>query len=143
MNLLLFQYCCPDLVHTFLGITKTDCSGTSTKIMETEKGKLIMLVNDFYYGKYEGNVQQVHQEQKTHTTFKCASCMKLLKNNLRYLLFQDMSVINPIFRPSIGLSRAQSTIICHLHMHVFVKLIFCPRTDTTFHNIVYSFLKIG
>ncbi|XP_066492330.1 zinc finger protein 280D isoform X2 [Tiliqua scincoides] len=79
------KYCCPDMVHTFLGITKTDCSGTSTKIAETEKGKLIMLVNDFYYGKYEGNVQQVRQEQKTHTTFKCASCMKLLKNNLRFM----------------------------------------------------------
>ncbi|XP_053128980.1 zinc finger protein 280D isoform X2 [Hemicordylus capensis] len=79
------KYCCPDMVHTFLGINPTDCSGTSTKIAETEKGKLIMLVNDFYYGKYEGNVQQVRQEQKTHTTFKCASCMKLLKNNIRFM----------------------------------------------------------
>ncbi|XP_061450755.1 zinc finger protein 280D [Rhineura floridana] len=79
------KYCCPDMAHTFLGITKTDCSGTSTRIAETEKGKLIMLVNDFYYGKHEGNIQQVHQEQKTHTTFKCGSCMKLLKSNIRFM----------------------------------------------------------
>lgn len=53
--------------------------------MESEKGKLIMLVNDFYYGKDEGDLQQVQQEQKTHTTFKCVSCLKVLKNNIRYL----------------------------------------------------------
>lgn len=41
-----------------------------------------MLVNDFYYGKYEGDVQE---EQKTHTTFKCFSCLKVLKNNIRFM----------------------------------------------------------
>ncbi|XP_007443838.1 zinc finger protein 280D isoform X2 [Python bivittatus] len=79
------KYCCPDMMHTFLGVTKMDCSGISPKIAETEKGKLIMLVNDFYYGKHEGNLQQVRQEQKTHTTFKCASCMKVLKSNIRFM----------------------------------------------------------
>ncbi|XP_034265167.1 zinc finger protein 280D isoform X2 [Pantherophis guttatus] len=79
------KYCCPDMVHTFPGMTKMDCSGISPKIAESEKGKLIMLVNDFYYGKHEGNLQQVRQEQKTHTTFKCASCMKVLKSNIRFM----------------------------------------------------------
>ncbi|XP_015666509.1 zinc finger protein 280D [Protobothrops mucrosquamatus] len=79
------KYCCPDMVHAFPGITKMDCSGISPKIAEAEKGKLIMLVNDFYYGKHEGNLQQVRQEQKTHTTFKCASCMKVLKSNIRFM----------------------------------------------------------
>ncbi|KAH0619778.1 hypothetical protein JD844_014036 [Phrynosoma platyrhinos] len=74
-----------DMMHTFLGATKTDYSATSAKTAESESGKLIMLVNDFYYGKHEGNVQQVRQEQKTHTTFKCASCMKLLKSNIRFM----------------------------------------------------------
>ncbi|XP_062998884.1 zinc finger protein 280D isoform X2 [Elgaria multicarinata webbii] len=77
------KYCCPDMVHTFPGTT--DGSSTSSKIADSEKGKLIMLVNDFYYGKHEGNIQQVRQEQKTHTTFKCASCMKLLKSNIRFM----------------------------------------------------------
>ncbi|XP_026537895.1 zinc finger protein 280D isoform X2 [Notechis scutatus] len=79
------KYCCPDMVHTFSGITKADCSGISPKIAEAETGKLIMLVNDFYYGKHEGNLQQVRQEQKTHTTFKCSSCMKVLKSNIRFM----------------------------------------------------------
>uniref|UniRef100_A0A8C3FBT8 C2H2-type domain-containing protein n=1 Tax=Chrysemys picta bellii TaxID=8478 RepID=A0A8C3FBT8_CHRPI len=55
------------------------------KTAESEKGKLIMLVNDFYYGKHEGDVQRVQQEQKTHTTFKCFSCLKVLKNNIRFM----------------------------------------------------------
>lgn len=69
----------------FPGVAKTECSSTTSKINESEKGKLIMLVNDFYYGKHEGDTQQVQQEQKTHTTFKCFSCLKVLKNNIRYL----------------------------------------------------------
>ncbi|NWH65684.1 Z280D protein, partial [Geococcyx californianus] len=80
------KYCCPDMVNNFfLGMTKTECSSTTSKTAESEKGKLIMLVNDFYYGKHEGDTQQVQQEQKTHTTFKCFSCLKVLKNNIRFM----------------------------------------------------------
>ncbi|KFV11866.1 Zinc finger protein 280D, partial [Pterocles gutturalis] len=80
------KYCCPDMVNNFfLGMAKTECSSTTSKTAESEKGKLIMLVNDFYYGKHEGDTQQVQQEQKTHTTFKCFSCLKVLKNNIRFM----------------------------------------------------------
>ncbi|NXY74758.1 Z280D protein, partial [Glareola pratincola] len=80
------KYCCPDLVNDFFpGMAKTECSSTASKTVESEKGKLIMLVNDFYYGKHEGDTQQVQQEQKTHTTFKCFSCLKVLKNNIRFM----------------------------------------------------------
>uniref|UniRef100_A0A8B9CQJ9 C2H2-type domain-containing protein n=1 Tax=Anser brachyrhynchus TaxID=132585 RepID=A0A8B9CQJ9_9AVES len=80
------KYCCPDMINNFfLGVAKTECSSTTSKINESEKGKLIMLVNDFYYGKHEGDTQQVQQEQKTHTTFKCFSCLKVLKNNIRFM----------------------------------------------------------
>nr|XP_034347604.1 zinc finger protein 280D isoform X2 [Arvicanthis niloticus] len=77
-------YCCPDMINNFLGLTKTDNlnSANEAKTLESEKGKLIMLVNDFYYGKHEGDVQE---EQKTHTTFKCFSCLKVLKNNIRFM----------------------------------------------------------
>lgn len=77
-------YCCPDMINNFLGLTKTDNlnSANEAKTLDSEKGKLIMLVNDFYYGKYEGDVQE---EQKTHTTFKCFSCLKVLKNNIRFM----------------------------------------------------------
>ncbi|NWS16288.1 Z280D protein, partial [Pachyramphus minor] len=80
------KYCCPDMVNNFFPATiKTECLSTTSKIAESEKGKLIMLVNDFYYGKDEGDTQQVQQEQKTHTTFKCISCLKVLKNNIRFM----------------------------------------------------------
>ncbi|XP_035191356.1 zinc finger protein 280D isoform X1 [Oxyura jamaicensis] len=80
------KYCCPDMINNFFpGVAKTECSSTTSKINESEKGKLIMLVNDFYYGKHEGDTQQVQQEQKTHTTFKCFSCLKVLKNNIRFM----------------------------------------------------------
>ncbi|NXD06272.1 Z280D protein, partial [Nothocercus nigrocapillus] len=80
------KYCCPDMINNFFsGVDKTECSSTTSKIAESEKGKLIMLVNDFYYGKHEGDIQQVQQEQKTHTTFKCFSCLKVLKNNIRFM----------------------------------------------------------
>ncbi|KAM6351963.1 zinc finger protein 280D isoform 6-T8 [Alca torda] len=80
------KYCCPDLVNDFFpGMAKTECLSTTSKTAESEKGKLIMLVNDFYYGKHEGDTQQVQQEQKTHTTFKCFSCLKVLKNNIRFM----------------------------------------------------------
>ncbi|NWZ02967.1 Z280D protein, partial [Loxia curvirostra] len=79
------KYCCPDMVNNFFSeMVKTECLSTS-KTTESEKGKLIMLVNDFYYGKDEGDLQQVQQEQKTHTTFKCISCLKVLKNNIRFM----------------------------------------------------------
>ncbi|XP_030883647.1 zinc finger protein 280D isoform X4 [Leptonychotes weddellii] len=78
------KYCCPDMINNFLGLAKTEFSSTANKnkAVDSEKGKLIMLVNDFYYGKHEGDVQE---EQKTHTTFKCFSCLKILKNNIRFM----------------------------------------------------------
>ncbi|NXM65412.1 Z280D protein, partial [Serilophus lunatus] len=80
------KYCCPDMVTNFFpAMIKTECVSTTSKTPESEKGKLIMLVNDFYYGKDEGDTQQVQQEQKTHTTFKCISCLKVLKNNIRFM----------------------------------------------------------
>ncbi|XP_054025116.1 zinc finger protein 280D isoform X2 [Dryobates pubescens] len=80
------KYCCPEMVDNFfLEVAKTECSSTANQVADFEKGKLIMLVNDFYYGKHEGDTQQVQQEQKTHTTFKCFSCQKVLKNNIRFM----------------------------------------------------------
>uniref|UniRef100_A0A452FJV3 Zinc finger protein 280D n=1 Tax=Capra hircus TaxID=9925 RepID=A0A452FJV3_CAPHI len=78
------KYCCPDMINNVLGLAKTEISSTANKnkTVDSEKGKLIMLVNDFYYGKHEGDVQE---EQKTYTTFKCFSCLKILKNNIRFM----------------------------------------------------------
>ncbi|XP_068954226.1 zinc finger protein 280D isoform X2 [Petaurus breviceps papuanus] len=79
------KYCCPERVNNFFwGSNKTEFSSAANKnkIADADKGKLIMLVNDFYYGKHEGDNLQ---EQKTHTTFKCFSCLKILKNNIRFM----------------------------------------------------------
>ena len=46
--------------------------------------KHILLVGEFYYGRVEGDWQMQRQEHKTNTTFKCQSCLKVLKNNIRY-----------------------------------------------------------
>ncbi|CAG5855637.1 unnamed protein product [Menidia menidia] len=46
--------------------------------------KLIMLVADFYYGRFEGD-EQKRGAPKTNTTFKCQSCLKVLKNNIRFM----------------------------------------------------------
>uniref|UniRef100_UPI00398E4500 zinc finger protein 280D-like isoform X2 n=1 Tax=Pristiophorus japonicus TaxID=55135 RepID=UPI00398E4500 len=76
-------FCCPDLVSSYCPVLSTEQS--SNKVFEIEKGKLIMLVNDFYYGKDDGDAHLNQQDQKTHTTFKCYSCLKILKNNIRFM----------------------------------------------------------
>uniref|UniRef100_A0A8C6UI67 Zinc finger protein 280D n=1 Tax=Neogobius melanostomus TaxID=47308 RepID=A0A8C6UI67_9GOBI len=45
--------------------------------------KHIMLVGEFYYGKYEGDGYT--NETEKATTFKCQSCLKVLKNNIRFM----------------------------------------------------------
>uniref|UniRef100_A0A8C0TF11 Zinc finger protein 280C n=1 Tax=Canis lupus familiaris TaxID=9615 RepID=A0A8C0TF11_CANLF len=75
--------CCPDMVNKFLEMIKAELAITENKNKTgAEKGKLIMLVSDFYYGRHEGAVDD---EQKTYTTFKCFSCLKVLKNNIRFM----------------------------------------------------------
>ncbi|XP_036299279.1 zinc finger protein 280C isoform X2 [Pipistrellus kuhlii] len=75
--------CCPGMVNKFLEMIKVEISSTEKKTKTgSDKEKLIMLVSDFYYGKHEGDVDN---EEKTYTTFKCFSCSKVLKNNIRFM----------------------------------------------------------
>ncbi|XP_078386460.1 zinc finger protein 280D-like isoform X2 [Cetorhinus maximus] len=76
-------FCCPDLVSSYCPVPSSEQS--SNKVLEIDKGKLIMLVNDFYYGKDDGDAHLNQQDQKTNTTFKCYSCLKILKNNIRFM----------------------------------------------------------
>ncbi|KAM9313260.1 zinc finger protein 280D [Gastrophryne carolinensis] len=79
-------YCCPEkMQHFFHGVSNAEPSKSQIATEDNDKGKLIMLVSDFYYGKFSGDPQLVQQEQKTNTTFKCFSCQKLLKNNIRFM----------------------------------------------------------
>ncbi|XP_063457996.1 zinc finger protein 280C isoform X2 [Pan paniscus] len=74
--------CCPDMITKFLGVivkSERPCDEDKT---DSETGRLIMLVNEFYYGRHEGVTEK---EPKTYTTFKCFSCSKVLKNNIRFM----------------------------------------------------------
>ncbi|XP_006862928.1 PREDICTED: zinc finger protein 280C [Chrysochloris asiatica] len=76
------KYCCPDIINNVSENNKAELSNVENKNKtDSEKGKLIMLVSDFYYGRHGGRMDQ----EKTYTTFKCFSCLKVLKNNIRFM----------------------------------------------------------
>nr|XP_025131749.1 zinc finger protein 280C isoform X1 [Bubalus bubalis] len=75
------KVCCPDMVDVFMEMIKVELSNIEKNTTGAETGKLIMLVSDFYYGRHEGNFD----DEKTYTTFKCFSCLKVLKNNIRFM----------------------------------------------------------
>lgn len=87
--------------------------------------RLVMLVDDFYYGTFEGNRVYVPMDNsKEPLSFKCLSCNKRLKNNVRYVDGQsrimDISVylqmICLIFRifPSASSKLGQRVFFFHI-----------------------------
>ncbi|KAM9408296.1 uncharacterized protein KZ484_026090 [Pholidichthys leucotaenia] len=50
----------------------------------TNISKRIMLVSEFYYGTFAGDPKK-KDAPKTNNTFKCQSCLKVLKNNIRFM----------------------------------------------------------
>lgn len=79
----IFQRCCPDMANNFMKTNEPGLSHSkSTTKVDSDKKKLVMLVSDFYYGQYEGNNVE---EAKSYTTFQCPSCLKVFKNNIRYV----------------------------------------------------------
>ncbi|XP_066557430.1 zinc finger protein 280C isoform X2 [Amia ocellicauda] len=78
------RYCCYEMLNVYFPTTsKQGTTTTQVKAADTEKGKLIMLVKEFYYGKHEGELGE--KDVKTNPTFKCCSCLKILKNNIRFM----------------------------------------------------------
>ncbi|XP_031746618.1 pogo transposable element with ZNF domain isoform X1 [Xenopus tropicalis] len=59
--------------------------GQESSQEEGMQGKLIMLVDDFYYGRDVGNTYQMQSYPKVATTFRCPHCTKRLKNNIRFM----------------------------------------------------------
>ncbi|XP_037308200.1 zinc finger protein 280C isoform X1 [Pungitius pungitius] len=57
---------------------------TARSALNTGANKRIMLVSEFYYGRFEGDGNKKNL-QKPNTTFKCQSCLKVLKNNIRFM----------------------------------------------------------
>ncbi|XP_051009208.1 zinc finger protein 280B-like [Acomys russatus] len=65
--------------HRKNGLAETDSSSlASQETFDPKKGSLTLLLSDFYYGQYKGDAQP--DQKKTHTAFKCPSCLKALKN---------------------------------------------------------------
>ncbi|XP_018413076.1 PREDICTED: zinc finger protein 280D [Nanorana parkeri] len=80
------RYCCPERMQQFFPrVENAEVPRAHNPTEENDKGKLIMLVSEFYYGKHAGDPLLVQQDQKTNTTFKCFSCQKVLKNNIRFM----------------------------------------------------------
>uniref|UniRef100_A0A8I5ZSI0 Pogo transposable element with ZNF domain n=1 Tax=Rattus norvegicus TaxID=10116 RepID=A0A8I5ZSI0_RAT len=52
---------------------------------DTVQTKLIMLVDDFYYGRDGGKAAQLTSFPKVATSFRCPHCTKRLKNNIRFM----------------------------------------------------------
>ncbi|XP_011383018.1 zinc finger protein 280A [Pteropus vampyrus] len=74
-----FNFMDPDRANSLERQGKTDFLrlASQNKTVDPKKGNLIMLLHDFYYGQHKGDGLL---EQKTHTAFKCLSCLKVLKN---------------------------------------------------------------
>ncbi|XP_064192471.1 zinc finger protein 280D isoform X1 [Anguilla rostrata] len=79
------RYCCSHLIDSVFPTTsKLGKPSPPVRMMDAEKGKLIMLVTEFYYGRHEGD-KIAQKDQKASITFKCNSCLKVLKNNIRFM----------------------------------------------------------
>ncbi|XP_042641458.1 pogo transposable element with ZNF domain isoform X3 [Tyto alba] len=57
----------------------------SESVVDSSQSKLIMLVDDFYYGRDGGKVNQLLNFPKVPTSFRCPHCTKRLKNNIRFM----------------------------------------------------------
>ncbi|CAH2327462.1 pogo transposable element with ZNF domain isoform X1 [Pelobates cultripes] len=64
---------------------QSNSKGQEAGSEEVSQGKLIMLVDDFYYGRDVGRTYQMQGFPKVATTFRCPHCAKRLKNNIRFM----------------------------------------------------------
>ncbi|XP_053350787.1 pogo transposable element with ZNF domain isoform X1 [Clarias gariepinus] len=91
-------FCCPDVTHTSVKsevptqveqkqnkLTKIKTERTRSPGLE-HQSRIVMLVNDFYYGTYEGNRGYVPTDNlKEALSFRCFTCGKKQKNNIRLM----------------------------------------------------------
>lgn len=56
------------------------------------QSRIVMLVDDFYYGTYEGNREYVPTDNlKEALSFRCFTCGKRQKNNIRFEIYFNFS----------------------------------------------------
>ncbi|XP_029284489.1 zinc finger protein 280C isoform X2 [Cottoperca gobio] len=66
-----------------MGSCSAVVEGSTPSALNIGANKRIMLVSDFYYGRFDGD--GIKKDQKPNATFKCQSCLKVLKNNIRFM----------------------------------------------------------
>ncbi|XP_041648274.1 zinc finger protein 280C isoform X2 [Cheilinus undulatus] len=82
---------CPKCDEQFLTLEtlkahmSTCCVTVHSTAIDGSPNKRIMLVSDFYYGRFEGDKAKKETTLRTNNTFKCQSCLKVLKNNIRFM----------------------------------------------------------
>ncbi|XP_047667011.1 uncharacterized protein pogzb isoform X3 [Tachysurus fulvidraco] len=98
-------FCCPDMTHKSVKRespkrVEQKQSGPLMKI-KTEgimnpgehQSRIVMLVDDFYYGTYEGNREYVPTDNVKETlSFRCFTCGKKQKNNIRLMNHMKLHV---------------------------------------------------
>ncbi|XP_060778350.1 pogo transposable element with ZNF domain isoform X1 [Neoarius graeffei] len=98
-------FCCPDMTHASVKSEvstqlEQNQSGPPMKI-KTERimspgenqSSIVMLVDDFYYGTYEGNREYVPTDNlKEALSFRCFTCGKRQKNNIRLMNHMKLHV---------------------------------------------------
>ncbi|XP_050934319.1 zinc finger protein 280D [Lates calcarifer] len=77
------EFLTPEALNSHIINCSTKVESTTPSSLNPSPNKRIMLVSDFYYGHFEGDGYK--EVQKTNTTFKCQSCLKVLKNNIRFM----------------------------------------------------------
>lgn len=56
------------------------------------QSRIVMLVDDFYYGTYEGNREYVPTDNvKEGSSFRCFTCGKKQKNNIRFEIYRNVN----------------------------------------------------
>ncbi|XP_057698997.1 zinc finger protein 280C isoform X2 [Corythoichthys intestinalis] len=83
---------CPNCNEDFIQLNRhlasckarTEGGAVSPPADNAVLNKRIMLVSDFYYGRFEGNCPKV-SAPRSDITFKCQSCLKVLKSNIKFM----------------------------------------------------------
>ncbi|XP_062241319.1 zinc finger protein 280C isoform X1 [Platichthys flesus] len=78
------EFTMPEALKFHINSCCIKVESTAPSAVNPGANKRIMLVSEFYYGQFDGDGSNM-EVQKTNGTFKCQSCLKTLKNNIRFM----------------------------------------------------------
>ncbi|KAL0985304.1 hypothetical protein UPYG_G00155240 [Umbra pygmaea] len=85
------SFCCPQLINTSKPSTSVSTVSrplerTTSLITPDPQAKVVMLVDDFYYGRFEGQPAPVEsQASKLNYSYKCLLCPRRSNSNIRLM----------------------------------------------------------